>query len=166
MEYEFTTVFDIAMDHNAVASKDRTGLFDGQIFKISKDTGAKIMKWLKAGKAAAAPVPQTKAAAPKPCPAPAGEGEFPADEAAGPKPLLQIEQFAKAKAALAKLGINEEKLWEGVHMFTAKNYQVAHTDLGDFTPDQSDGIVAYLNAWEKNIVDKRAAKAAKEQAHA
>lgn len=166
MEYEFTTVFDLAMDHNAAASKDRTGLFDGQLFKPSKETGAKIMKWLKAAKPAPA-----KAAQPKAAPAAAGERSEPEVEhgnGSGPAPasMAQLEQFAKAKAALAKFGVNEEKLWEGIHMFTGKTYKVAHMDLGDFTSDQVDGIVAYLNAWEKNIVDKRAAKAAKEQAHA
>jgi hypothetical protein len=51
MEYEFTTVFDIAMDHNAAVSKDRTSLFDGQIFKITKDTGKVLMNWLSTAKA-------------------------------------------------------------------------------------------------------------------
>lgn len=54
MEYEFTTVFDLAMDHNAQASKDRTGIFDGQIFKPSKETGEIFMKWLSDAKAEAA----------------------------------------------------------------------------------------------------------------
>jgi hypothetical protein len=46
MEYEFTTVFDVAMDHNTAISKDRTGLFDGKIFKISTKTGKALLKWL------------------------------------------------------------------------------------------------------------------------
>jgi hypothetical protein len=46
IEYEFTTVFEIAMDHNAVASKDRTDLFDKQIFLITEETGQKLIKWL------------------------------------------------------------------------------------------------------------------------
>lgn len=46
MEYEFTTVFDVAMDHNAQASKDRTGLFDGQITKVTQKTGEKLIDWL------------------------------------------------------------------------------------------------------------------------
>ncbi len=45
MEYEFTTVFDIGMDHQFVVSKDRTGLFDGQISKISRSTGEAIRQW-------------------------------------------------------------------------------------------------------------------------
>lgn len=61
MEYEFTTVFDIAMDHVAVASKDRTGLFDGQMFKLEKETGGKLMKWLSEAKAEDVPPPQPPA---------------------------------------------------------------------------------------------------------
>lgn len=60
MEYEFTTVFDIAMDHNASTSKDRTGLFDGVTARITKDTGKKLQQWLNGAKAEAparAPAP-------------------------------------------------------------------------------------------------------------
>lgn len=45
-EYEFTTVLDIAMNHEAESSKDRTGLFDGKLFKITKETGTAIKNWL------------------------------------------------------------------------------------------------------------------------
>ncbi len=44
--HEFTIAFDIALDHNAFVAKDRTQLFDGQTFKITKETGEKILKWL------------------------------------------------------------------------------------------------------------------------
>jgi len=100
-------------------------------------------------------------------------GEFPGDDIAaqaehGPEQgqvaLRQLEQFAKAKSALAKLGINEAELWEWIHKFTAKAYKVAHLDLADFAPDQIDGIVTYLGAWKKNIEEKRATKAAQEKA--
>lgn len=56
MEYEFTTVFDIAMDHQAAVSKDRTELFDEQIFKITVKTGEKLKKWLDSGVDMPAPV--------------------------------------------------------------------------------------------------------------
>lgn len=46
MEYEFTTVFDIAMNHEAEASKDRTGLFSDKLFKITEETGEEFKKWL------------------------------------------------------------------------------------------------------------------------
>lgn len=49
MEYEFTVFLDIAMDHTASASKDRTRLFDGQIVKMDKKTGKKLFTWLNEG---------------------------------------------------------------------------------------------------------------------
>ncbi len=55
MEYEFTTVFDVGMDHQFIVSKDRTGLFDGQIEKITKKTGEAIRAWQE-GKATKEPV--------------------------------------------------------------------------------------------------------------
>ena len=55
-EYEFTTVLDVAMNHEAQASKDRTGIFDGTIFKITNKTGALIRDWLNGADVKAAPV--------------------------------------------------------------------------------------------------------------
>ena len=49
MEYEFTVMLDVDMGHIASASKDRTSLFDGQLFKITPDTGKTLMQWLDAG---------------------------------------------------------------------------------------------------------------------
>lgn len=51
MEYEFTVMLDVDMNHVASASKDRTGLFDGQHFKITEDTGKTLLGWLDAGTA-------------------------------------------------------------------------------------------------------------------
>jgi len=46
-EYEFTTVLDIVHDgHFAVASKDRTGLFNGDPKPITASTGAAFAEWL------------------------------------------------------------------------------------------------------------------------
>lgn len=49
MEYEFTLVLDLAMDHSASASKDRTSIFDGKVFTPSVATGKELLKWLAAG---------------------------------------------------------------------------------------------------------------------
>lgn len=49
IDYEFGTVFDLSQNHMAVVSKDRTGLFDDQIFTVSQDTGKLLRKWLDAG---------------------------------------------------------------------------------------------------------------------
>ena len=49
VEYEFTLVFDIDSKHFAVASKDRTNLFnDKPEFMISASTGKKILDWCNA----------------------------------------------------------------------------------------------------------------------
>ena len=49
VEYEFTLVFDIDSKHFAVASKDRTNLFNGKPeFMINTSTGKKILEWCNA----------------------------------------------------------------------------------------------------------------------
>jgi hypothetical protein len=49
MEYEFTVMLDVDMNHVASASKDRTSLFDGRFFKIGKETGEELLQWLETG---------------------------------------------------------------------------------------------------------------------
>ena len=54
-EYEFTTVLDVAMNHEARPSKDRTGIFDDQSFRITKKTGELIREWLNGADVKVAP---------------------------------------------------------------------------------------------------------------
>lgn len=49
IDYEFTTVFDLSMEHTVTVSKDRTSLFDGQVFTLSEDTGRALKEWLDIG---------------------------------------------------------------------------------------------------------------------
>ena len=49
MDYEFTIVFDLGMEHTVTVSKDRTGLFDKQVFEITQDTGKMLRQWLDTG---------------------------------------------------------------------------------------------------------------------
>ncbi|PXV67350.1 AAA domain-containing protein [Dysgonomonas alginatilytica] len=50
VDYEFTIVFDIDIKHNAVANKDRTGMFVGKPeFLISSDIGKRILQWCNSG---------------------------------------------------------------------------------------------------------------------
>lgn len=49
IEYEFTTVFDVDMAHQAKTSKDRSGLFHDQIFQISEETGKQFLSWVESG---------------------------------------------------------------------------------------------------------------------
>ena len=50
MEYEFGTVFDLSMNHLATVSKDRTQIFDGQVFALSQQTGEALKEWLNTGR--------------------------------------------------------------------------------------------------------------------
>lgn len=58
MEYEFTTVFDIAMNHEAETSKDRTGLFTDKVFQITEKTGEELAAWISSGKFVEPPAPK------------------------------------------------------------------------------------------------------------
>lgn len=49
MDYEFTIVFDLSMEHTITVSKDRTSLFDKQVFEITPETGKKLREWLDSG---------------------------------------------------------------------------------------------------------------------
>lgn len=49
LEYEFTMVMDLTADHIATVSKDRTGLFDGQYFVPTVETGKTLLEWLESG---------------------------------------------------------------------------------------------------------------------
>lgn len=49
MDYEFTSVLDMDVSHNAMSTKDRTGIFDGKIFRPTADTGKALKSWLEEG---------------------------------------------------------------------------------------------------------------------
>lgn len=85
VEYEFTVVMDIDIDHKAAASKDRTTLFDGWRDTITESSGRQLLQWLESG-----------ADAPAPAPAPAAK---PAEAS-----LLLIDPHAK-EHAFASVGI-------------------------------------------------------------
>lgn len=68
MDYEFTVVFDIDQaSHVALASKDRTSMFDGKPFTPSIETGKQIKDWIMSG-AVVAEEPVAPVAAPTPMP--------------------------------------------------------------------------------------------------
>jgi predicted ABC-type ATPase len=50
LDYEMTLVFDVNENHIAEATKDRTRLFDGKQFVITKQTGQELLDWLNSGK--------------------------------------------------------------------------------------------------------------------
>ena len=71
IEYEFTVVFDVMINHHATVSKDRTGMFVNEDnFLITEETGRKIATWLSSAKES----PQTADSSTPPtdcCPPPA-----------------------------------------------------------------------------------------------
>lgn len=47
MDYEFTVWLELQMDHRAKATKDRTGLFDGQLLDLAdKTVGQRLLTWI------------------------------------------------------------------------------------------------------------------------
>lgn len=65
VEYECTTFFEIAQNHVATTSKDRTGLFDNEFFTITPKTGERIWGWLAGGASSNEPAPSIKKAKPE-----------------------------------------------------------------------------------------------------
>lgn len=67
LEYEFSTVFELQMDHRATASKDRTGLFADRLVDLADvKVGRELVQWLSTAapvvaKADAAPVTEAVA---------------------------------------------------------------------------------------------------------
>lgn len=69
-DYEFTLVFDVQMDHKAVAIKNRTGLFGDKPLNLADEKVAKAIKgWLENGKPIEAAQPKPVQAVPQ-APAP------------------------------------------------------------------------------------------------
>jgi hypothetical protein len=49
LEFELTVVLNLNMQHIAEASKDRTGLFDGNYTKLDENVGKRLLEWLEKG---------------------------------------------------------------------------------------------------------------------
>lgn len=77
VEYEFTTIFDINIHHEASLSKDRTGLFIDKIFTVTEETGLTIKSWLESA-------PVQEVSAPQPT-----ENVIPISGAVLPPPLFK-----------------------------------------------------------------------------
>jgi hypothetical protein len=177
MEYEFTTVFDLAMDHNAVASKDRTSLFDGQIFKPTAETGKRIMAWLMGGKPAQKPVaaPQAppkadpKVQAGKPAdPAQGGQpGDFPGEPEGGSTngqiTQDQLNRISEGINRLKALGIMDSTIWKGIVAQVTKVHNRAFAEPSELMGAEGNTVLNYLAAWELHLnTTMKAPRAGKE----
>jgi hypothetical protein len=82
VDYEFTLVFDVQMDHKAVASKNRTGLFGEMPLNLAdKEVAEQLKAWLESGKTVEVPVPT-----PSYCPSPPTATRRHSRQMAMPKP--------------------------------------------------------------------------------
>ena len=88
--YEYTLMLMLDADHVANATKDRTGIFDGQYFVITADTGRKLYQWMAEGE-----VPTTPPVIQKAAPAP----EAPVDPDRVQKAIAAVDPLIKAAAA-------------------------------------------------------------------
>ena len=95
--YEYTTMFMLDDRHEANATKDRTGIFDGQYFVITADTGRKLYQWMAEGEVAPPPSPVLQKVE-----APVNEDPAMADRIA--KALAVVDPLIVAAAAVDKEG--------------------------------------------------------------
>lgn len=134
MDYEFTTVFDLSLTHNATVSKDRTSLFDGQIFKPDEKTGKALLEWLESG----ADVPEVKPAQQaKPATSLRDDPAFTAPSK---------EQWANVKKYRTELGMDPDTL-------TAFVTERMGVDIKQATGTQVDELLSLL----KEELDKKVA---------
>lgn len=154
MEYEFTTVFDMAMDHNAAASKDRTNLWDGQLFKPTIETGKRIVAWLSGGKPVAKPaVHVTNSSASQP-----------ASSVMNTKPMTEMQ-------ALEIMGLvekfqeltqeSDERISKAINERIKKAHKVEISGISDLNEEMATTLIASLGHWIE-AWEKKAAEAAKE----
>lgn len=138
MEYEFTTVFDIAMNHEAIASKDRTGIFSGKIFKITSSTGEEILKWVENGKQVSHE--------PQPSPEPIQ------------KPIPEAPQYISMDMLKRLHTIKNSKKWtdEQIKTYMKQRYNVISSRALSRENYQSlctaiEDHVDYASAWQSTI---------------
>ena len=159
VEYEFTTAFDLAMDHNAVASKDRTSLFDGQVFKPTVETGKKILAWLMGGKAVA-----KTAAAPK------AEAKIEPPAQAEDKPdnekitQDQLNGIANAIKRLKVLGVSSAKAWEGAGARVMQVHKRKFAEPSELEAVEGNTVIEYFAAWEAHLINNGKPKTAAKEA--
>ena len=46
VDYEFSVFMELSIDHTAIATKDRTSIFDGKYFKPNRQVGERLLHWL------------------------------------------------------------------------------------------------------------------------
>lgn len=136
MAYEFTVIFDVAQNHEALASKDRTGLFDGMIEKLSARHGQRIREWLESG---AEPTPEPEA---EPEPDASGNGAAASDT----RPI-QPETRRALEGTAARKGLNH------AHVHNAAQKMFGLSSTKDLLEWQAQAMIDKL-AGRPNVTTK------------
>jgi len=176
MEYEFTMVLDMAMDHNATVSKTRVSKFDGKVFQPSEETGTELIRWLNDGAPVVAvqPPPATFTAVSDTATATvAAPGEpawpHPASDEAKTIPEVPHEEavtFEMARAIseiqemLAKMNGGDADIMDAqlktLTKYTAKDGKEKWLQMADLA-----GVAKHRPAWLKGVHKKVAEEYAK-----
>lgn len=165
MEYEFAVVFDIAMDHSAAASKDRTAMFDGMIAQLTRETGRQMSAWRAEAKDLPKPAPQTAA---KPASKPQGEDASDYPEPAAPPvdpntPITDKQQIRIADGVkiITGLGFTPDQIWQGIYKEVQAKLGVTFAETSEISSATAEVIIDYLTRWFKHITSSKAKAAAK-----
>lgn len=150
LEYEFTSVLDIQMDHKAKASKDRSGLFpDDKIFQITEDTGKQIAAWLK-----------TATPKPEPVAPPKDATVVLTDEAAREKNIAKLSEMLSKNVPEGHEESDFVSAWCKMVSTKIGDGETRHA-LAQFTLDQLRGPVWDHRAWAVSEVHRIAKEVAK-----
>ncbi|HPG59480.1 MAG TPA: ATP-binding protein [Candidatus Wallbacteria bacterium] len=132
VQYEFTVYFELSQEHVAVASKDRTDLFDGKYFTPNEQTGRLLIDWL------AKPKNIAQAIAPQP----AGKTEgFEAENKPVTAPRPEIKNAVTIQD-IAKCLLPDLKKLFNKYQFTTRQI----VDLWNHHGGDQQAIVASLSA--------------------
>jgi hypothetical protein len=140
MEYEFMLVLDLGMDHSAIASKDRTSLFDGTVEKPTRKTGERLMAWLNGGKAVQ---PKTPVA-----------DEPPAKTAEETPPMITSDQLAKISLgvkAMLGLGWPSDKVEEQTRAQLKRIHNRDFAEFNELTAGEAETAIDYLKRWADHV---------------
>lgn len=140
LEYEFDVLFDLDQNHLASASKDRTGLFDGQVFRPAAETGQRLIAWLESG---AEPVPG-KASPPEEAGAteehPLPPGQDPPERGPVNPVAATPAQIRKIHAMAGEIGLTDNELRTIYHQETGK------LSIRDMTRREASYVIDSLTA--------------------
>lgn len=145
VEYEFTTVFDMSMEHYATVSKDRTHLFDGEAFRPDVTTGEKLLAWMSS--AADAPAPKSSTSKSNASPA-----QSPTGPAASVGPKVSFPSGVQWKATKRDLEILTHvagaRGWTSTQLSEYMTMRFQTNKLSEFNKEGYDALIGVVGSVE------------------